>query len=198
MTVTERLALDNLDTDEPSAIRDRAFEIGRASAFTFQPGWTPLFFDFDEIAKLIQPAWDEDLRVVCGFNQSGGRRRYVCLATCNAPCRHDQTEDLPRPLVASCPQPIQAIQRRWPRWPRWKRSWRSFAHTYLQADRPSQAGPSQWGRRRAWPTPHSLRSLQRCLFSPQPGVQPPPSRLKGQPQERGPVPYSISSPAAQA
>ena len=96
MTVTERLALDNLDTDEPSAIRDRAFEIGRASAFTFQPGWTPLFFDFDEIAKLIQPAWDEDLRVVCGFNQSGGRRRYVCLATCNAPCRHDQTEDLPR------------------------------------------------------------------------------------------------------
>ena len=34
MTVTERLALDNLDTDDPSAVRERAFEIGRASALT--------------------------------------------------------------------------------------------------------------------------------------------------------------------
>ena len=56
MTVTERLALDNLDTDAPSALRDRAFEIGRASALTLQPGWTPLFFNFGEIAKMIQPA----------------------------------------------------------------------------------------------------------------------------------------------
>ena len=96
MTVTERLALDNLDTEEPSAVCERAFEIGRASALTLLPGWTPLFFDFGAIAKLIQPNWDEDLRVVCGLNQPGGRRKFVCLATCNAPCRHDQTEDLPR------------------------------------------------------------------------------------------------------
>ena len=96
MTVTERLALDNLDTEDPSAVRERAFEIGRASALTLLPGWTPLFFDFGAVAKLIQPNWDEDLRVVCGLNQPGGRRKFVCLATCNAPCRHDPTEDRPR------------------------------------------------------------------------------------------------------
>ena len=135
MTVTERLALDNLDTEAPSAVRERAFEIGRASALTFLPGWTPLFFDFGTIAKLIQPNWDEDLRVVCGLNQTGGRRKFVCLATCNAPCRHDPTEDLTRvdPSVGNwwVRDPLPPLRRRnfrlstpqifGPVWANWRR-----------------------------------------------------------------------------